>query len=80
MQMYALERSWISEVKFKEILSTKKKGTVTLGILKRFSKNSLKYLTWLQISSNTLGSKYHQKNIIMPANLSTTLRRFDENR
>ena len=24
MQMYALEKSWISEVKFKEILSTKK--------------------------------------------------------
>ena len=34
MQMYALERSWISEVKFKEILSTKKKRHSHVGDFK----------------------------------------------
>ena len=44
-----------------------------VGDSENISKNSLKYLTWFQISSNTIGSKYHQGNIIMPATLSTTL-------
>ena len=70
MKMYALEKSWISYEKFKETLNWKTR-TVTSGT-ENISKNSLKYLTWFQISSNTIGSEYHQGNIIMPATLSTT--------
>ena len=44
-----------------------------VGDSENISENSLKYLTWFQISSNTIGSEYHQGNIIMPATLSTTL-------